>query len=203
MRLGNTGGKNKGKKYLKITGNETITAQNSAMANAFAQWFGDNHRKLKTELIHKGTHNDDIVSETFLRIHDKILYGGLDVLEYKAYFHRAYFTNYIQDCMKQSKQAQLFVNDEMATQSIDNYLEMTEAVLQQQQLIADTIRFIKQRFAPDAYNMFVVYLESDTKQYCSVAEKLGLATEDVSQTIGRIKRIVKTNQKLTSARKSM
>lgn len=103
MRMGNSGGKNKGKKYLKITGNETITIENKLKADVFVAWFGENYQSLKKELIQKETLDEDILTDTYLRIHDKILYGGLIIENYKAYFHRAFFTNYMQNVINQQK----------------------------------------------------------------------------------------------------
>lgn len=55
MRLGNTGGNNKGKKYLIIKGDEPITQANQQKANAFNKWFEKEYASLRRKVASQDT----------------------------------------------------------------------------------------------------------------------------------------------------
>lgn len=203
MRLGNSGGKNKGKKYLKITGNETVTPENRQKAEYFTQWFGENYVRLQRELIHKGTHDEDTINETFLRIYDKILFGGLEIADYKAYFHRAFFTNYMQNLMKYNKVVQMHVNESSAVEPIDETFEILEIENEKRQLCDHVLDFVKQKFDTPSYNLFVAYLNTGEKNYQNVVEQTHVPYETVAHVIGGIKRKIKANQNFMRIRKAM
>ncbi|MDL2215303.1 hypothetical protein LJC00_03850 [Dysgonomonas sp. OttesenSCG-928-M03] len=203
MRLGNTGGKNKGKKYLKITGQEEITEENQMKANRFKEWFSRNYVRIQIELIAKRTYNEDILNDTFLRIYDKILFGGLDIADYKAYFHRAFFTNYVQENMKQQEIARMFVPDDHAVDTFDDTIEELRINQQKMQLYKDILHYVKDKFDEPDYNLFDAYVKLGSRRYNSVCDLLQLSHETVSGTVGKIKRSIRSNHQFVSIRKSM
>ena len=80
MKLGNSGGNNKGKKYLVIKGNEPITEENQIKGDAFNDWFARKYGSLRKNIKSKDTtYDDEIFHETYLRIINKILLGGLEI----------------------------------------------------------------------------------------------------------------------------
>jgi len=117
MKFGNSGANNKGKKYIKIKPGAIATPENQVKADKFKDWFGKTYTRLQTELINKDTYNEDILNDTFLRIYDKIRFGGLEIANYKAYFHRDFFTNFMQDTINHSQGI---------TTSLDNHDKIDE-----------------------------------------------------------------------------
>jgi hypothetical protein len=203
MRLGNSGGKNKGKKYLKITGNELITPENRTKAERFTHWFGQSYILLQRELIRKGTQDEDMMNETFLRIYDKILFGGLEIADYKAYFHRAFFTNYMQNKMKNNKIIQMHVSDQYAVELLDENIEIAERENEKRQLCNNVLDFVKEKFDMPSYDLFVAYLNTGQKSYQDVVEQTHIPYETVALIISGIKRKIKSNRHFMSIRKAM
>lgn len=164
MKLGNSGGKNKGKKYLKITGNETITTENQLKANVFKEWFGQNYQLLKTELISKGTADEDVLNDTFFRLHDKILYGGLVIIDYKSYFHRAYFTNFMQSKINNQK-------DKEKSVLLDDVLELVDPI--ETTNLSDTtvskfMKFAQTKYSFEQCLLLALYLKLGSDKAVSI-----------------------------------
>ncbi|HCO67487.1 MAG TPA: hypothetical protein DIT04_07010 [Dysgonomonas sp.] len=204
MRLGNLAGQNRGKKYLKISGSESITPENQAKANNFAKWFSRNYEQLKRELVAKKTVDEDQMNDTYLRIYEKIIYGGLDISDYKAYFHRAFFTNYIQNSIKRSEIERYFVSDEKAVEIIDEDEEDEEEINQQKQLLFDEITdFIKECYPSEIYEVFFNYLRIGDRNYESVCIEMGLSRDYVLNIINKVRNRVRHNKELMRKRKSM
>lgn len=203
MKLGNTGGKNKGKKYLKITGRETITPQNQAKANLFKEWFSKNYTRMQTEMIDKRTFDEDMFNETFLRIYEKILYGGLAIDNYKAYFHRAFFTNYVQESMKKLATERILVSDEYAVDTLDETLSAIEEQQQKLDLYHEVLKYVRERFDEPCYKLFVAYVELGNRRYEVVADATDIPHKSAAKIIGKIKRSIRKNPRLIHTRKQM
>lgn len=203
MRLGNTQGKNKGKKYLKITGNEIITPENQLKANNFKAWFGDSYKRLQMELVAKRTYNEDILNDTFIRIHDKILYGGIDIANYKAYFHRAFFTNYVQDSMKETKISRMHISDEYANTTPDEGMDEKLELQQKHQLYVDVMQYVKNQFNETDFNVFVNYVKRGNRKQQAIANNTGLPHQSIVNTISKIKKRIRRNKQFTDIRQLM
>jgi len=203
MRLGNVGGKNKGKKYLKITGKEVVTPENQFKANYFKEWFSKNYSRIQVELIGKGIFNEDLLNDTFLRIYDKIRFGGLSIVDYKAYFHRAYFTNFVQHSMKKSEIERMFVPDEYAVDAIDETADTTEVESTKRKLCKDVLDFVKMKFDTPTYNLFLSYIKTGSRHYDEVSVKTNIPRETIAEILSRVKRIIKSNREFVRIRKSM
>lgn len=203
MRLGNLAGQNRGKKYLKITGNETITPENQMKANQFAKWFSKNYERLQRELVAKKTVDEDQMNDTYLRIYEKILYGGLEISDYKAYFHRAFFTNYIQHSIKRSEVERLFVSDEKAIELIEDEEDEEEINLIKKKLFDEIVDFIKECYPSDIYDVFLAYLRIGDRSYESVCIETGLSRDYVLNIINKVRNRVRNNRELMRKRKSM
>lgn len=91
---GNSGGRNRGKRYIKLTGGETATPENETRAHDFMAWYGANICDLRRGL-YNGFCDADLMSETALHIYDCIAFKGLRIDNYRSYYLRAYHTNRI------------------------------------------------------------------------------------------------------------
>lgn len=106
-KYGNSGGKNKGKKYTKLTGLEVPTIPNERRARNFMAWYGAHFAELKTALYFKGrVFDDQIATDTALLIYDAIALKGYRIASYADYFFRAYHTNSMKSQVNDVKEAQ-------------------------------------------------------------------------------------------------
>lgn len=183
MQLGNSNGDNKGKKYLKIKGDEPIKKENQHKLNLFNEWFTSSHLSLKNQLIAKNYFDEDVFNETYLRISMKILYGGLDIREYASYFHRAYYTNQIQISIKENRYIRVGLDN--IKDSIDESNEQKEIMEKQEKLHAKIIEFIKTKF-PEDYELFWLNMEEGIK-YDELAEQLKIKAYIIQKRLCTVK----------------
>lgn len=183
MRFGNTGGNNKGKKYLKIKGDEPITQENQEKADAFNSWFEREYSILKRQISSQDQSCDDeVFHETYLRIVNKILHGGLDIKDYASYFHRSYFTNNIRLTIKENR----FVDfDFERVQQIDESEENIEIMKKQDDTIQAIKDFVKEHYLND-YDLFIANM-IDGIAYSKLSEQTGIKEYVIQRKVSAIK----------------
>lgn len=200
MKLGNTAGKNKGKKYLKITGNEVVTAENQGKADHFKYWFGEKYMQLKRELTQKNTVDDDVMNETFIRIHDKILYGGLVIKDYKAYFHRAFFTNYMQLVIEVSKGFLSSIDGYDTADDSDSDLAMIATKVR---LENDVFDYVSEKYSSRDFELFKMYVSlKPSINYAQMSEMTGLSQSRISESVSKIRKDVRAQKIFLDRRES-
>lgn len=188
MKLGNTGGGNLGKKYLKIKGDEVITPENQLKLDAFNKWFSDNYLFLKKRITKQqnGTFDDEVFHETYIRIATKILYGGLNIKDYAFYFHRSYFTNTIQLSIKENR----FVEFDLGLiQQIDESEENIE-IMKKQEMLTTEIKEYVQKTWPEDYNLFKLSYEEGLT-LSEVTAATGMKFRQVQNRLSIIKNQIK------------
>lgn len=187
MKLGNTGGKNLGKKYLKIKGNEPITRANQQKADDFNKWFEKEYTTIKKKIAGQNTVCDDeVFHETYLRIVNKILHGGLEIKDYALYFHRSYFTNNIQLAIKENR----FVDFDLEqVQQIDESKENIEIMKKQDDTIQAIKDFVKEHY-PNDYDLFISNM-IDGITYPELSGQSGLKEYVVQRKVSAIKEAVR------------
>jgi len=89
-RYANSGGKNLGKKYKILKGDEVATPQSTKKARAFILWYGRNFENLRRRI---NNWDDEIATDTALKIYEAIELKDLRIDSYKYYYFRAYHTN--------------------------------------------------------------------------------------------------------------
>lgn len=109
MKLGNSNSQNKGKIYLKDKSQIDLVFATQTVD--FEQWFAQNYVQLQKELTHKRIYDDDILSDTYLKIYDSIMYRGLDIKSFKSYFYRSYYTNLTAKQIRDSKCYETSIED--------------------------------------------------------------------------------------------
>ncbi|MFV0331847.1 MAG: hypothetical protein ACK5M3_09265 [Dysgonomonas sp.] len=183
MKLGNTGGNNKGKKYLIIKGDEPITQENQEKADAFNFWFEKVYSSLKRQISSQDQSCDDeVFHETYLRIVNKILHGGLEIKDYASYFHRSYFTNKIQIAIKENR----FVDFDLErVQRIDESEENIEIMKKQDDTIQAIKDFVKEHY-PNDYDLFISNM-IDRITYPDLSVQTGLKEYVVQRKVSAIK----------------
>lgn len=187
MKLGNTRGNNKGKKYLIIKGDEPITQANQQKADAFNKWFEREYTTLKKNVASQNTICDDeVFHETYLRIVNKILHGGLDIKDYTSYFHRSYFTNKIQLAIKENR----FVDFDLdRVQRVDESEENIEIMKKQEDTIQAIKDFVKEHY-PNDYDLFMGNMV-DGITYPKLSEQTGIKEHVIQRKVSAIKNALK------------
>ncbi|MEN9918325.1 MAG: hypothetical protein RL662_761 [Bacteroidota bacterium] len=157
MILGNSNGNNKGKKYFK---SKDICESKcfSEKSDKFNTWFIQNINALKTQLFNKYTHtsNCDIFNDTYMRIYERVHYTGFDIADYKSYFCRAFYTNYIQELSKGNRYADLACIDSMEDE-LDDLCGETE--VQHKLLESKIFDYVYHNFDIREYEIFKMYMQ--------------------------------------------
>lgn len=188
MKLGNSGANNKGKKYIKIKPGAIATPENQEKADLFKVWFGDLYSRLQTELINKDTYDEDILNDTFLRIYDKIRFGGLDIADYKAYFHRAFFTNFMQATINESKGLNTSLD---GFDKIDNTENDAELILYKMNLEADIFDYVYQKYPLLEFELFKMYMRlKPAINYAELSSITSISVSRISEIISKIRKDV-------------
>lgn len=201
MKLGNSGGNNTGKKYLTRSNisEKRLRASDYERLDDFNTWYVDNFDELKNFLISKNTYDDDVFNDTYVRICEILLYTDSEILSYKSYFHRSYYTNYIQSRTKETRYQSLNgsrTEYELADTS-DQELERIEIQLR---LYDDTLDYIKNNFSELHYAVFVSYISLEKKNYQTVACEMGIPCHKVQRIVSTIKTSIRQNEKLIRQR---
>lgn len=188
MKLGNTGGGNLGKKYLKIKGDEIITVENQLKVDAFNKWFSGNYIFLKKRIIQQqnGTFDEEVFHETYIRIATKILYGGLEIKDYAFYFHRSYFTNTIQLAIRENRYAEY---DLIQIDCIDESEENIEIMKNQDETIQTIKDFVKEHY-PNDYDLFISNM-IDGITYPKLSERTGIKEHVIQRKVSAIKDVLR------------
>lgn len=200
MKLGNSGANNKGKKYIKIKPGTIATPENQAKADIFKEWFGTLYSRLQTELINKDTYNEDVLNDTFLKIYDKIRFGGLEILNYKAYFHRAFFTNFMQINIRESQGITTPLDNH---DQIDDSENDEELIKNKWELESDIFDFVYSKYPIHEFELFKMYVRlKPAINYADLSVITSLSQSRISEIISKIRRDICKQNSFTQRRKS-
>jgi len=86
-------GNNKGKSYINYSIPPTITPEITQKLDEFNSWFESNYEDIKKTLVSKNKCNNEVISDTYYKIHRYITYGGIITSELRYYWNTSYFTN--------------------------------------------------------------------------------------------------------------
>ena len=203
MILGNSNGKNRGKKYLvrNTFDFSTVDCVYAGLAEAFNEWFGRNYTLLMLQLRDKRIFNADAMNETYLRIYENILYTGLRVDNFKSYFIRSYYTNYVNDCMRSNRFCELFTN--LDTQNGDDeYFASLEE--KQNRLEKDIFDYVFRRYDIREFELFKMYMSlKPAVNYYSLSKMTGIKAYNIQYIVSKIKKDVRGNKEFTRRRKEL
>ena len=192
MTLGNTNGNNRGKKYLKLNGTEVATICNQYKYNLFSVWFSQNYHKIKNQIISKTSFNNDVFNDTFLKVSNKILYGGLDIKNYTSYFSRAYFTNYIShhDYVK-------LIPLELVSNEVPDHNDTQHSL---SEFTEDVMAYVLKRYNKTQYDIFYTYFTQieEKTTFRKLASLHNISTFTVHYTINMIIKDIRNNHSLVN-----
>lgn len=163
-------------------------------AETFSLWFGKHFDEIVRFLCNKQMYNEDAVSETYLRIYESILYTGLRIEDYKSYFMRAFYTNFINSSMHNSRYSTLTPNYDRSDAE-DGYF--SEIIGRQEQLEENIFNFIYARYDIREFELFKMYISlKPAVNYYSLAEITGIKVHNIQRTISKIKKDILKNKSL-------
>ena len=190
MRLANTGGKNLGKKYLKVTGEETITPENQHKYNKYNSWISEHFDSLSRQIKGKSIFNPDVFNDTYIKIGTKILYGGLDIDNYAAYFSSSYYTNYFNSKIVTDKvdRAKTIIEDDQLADTELYDIELDSIIPNVQSYVSAMYEKCKAGIFFDYYCNI-----DESHTFRSLAKKHHVSLSYIHKTIVEILRDLKRN----------
>ena len=194
MKLGNSNGNNRGKKYLMRNKEmpTEILPENETKFNQFAQWFESMNDTLVNFLKYKECFDEDVYYYTFLRMSEKILYTGLELKDKKAYFHRAYYTNYVQSREQGNRFCSLGAYDQIDTRS-NNAVERER---KQTILEEDIFTYIYNEYDLREFELFKMYINlKPAINYQILSEITTLPVHVIQRIISKILKDIRSNKK--------
>jgi len=202
MILGNSFGKNKGKKYfIKGKHDQNPDILYAEKAEEFNTWFGRNYTALVKLLKDKYMFDDDTVNDTYIKMYENILFCGIEIACYKSYFFRSYYTNYVNGSMKSNRYVSLLPGLEKPDTDTEYFMEI-EA--KQKKLESDIIDYIYSNYDIRDFELFKMYISlKPAVNYISLAGITGLKSHNIQRTISRIKKDIRKNREFDRRRKEV
>mgnify|MGYP000846025703 CR=1 FL=1 len=198
MRLGNSKGNNRGKKYFMRGRDDQHEPkpEHREAANRFNIWFAKNYQQIVNFLISKGSYDEDVFSQTYIRISEKILYTGAEVKDYKAYFSRSYYTNYIQDKASENfNEVPLPAYDTFEAHHSNPY----ERERMQTQLEIEVFDYVYSRYKLDEFELFKMYISlKPAINYHTLAEITHLQVHNIQRIVSKILTDIRANKMLVN-----
>lgn len=186
-------GKNTGKKYIKLRGDEIATAEDQARANKFMVWYGRNADYIRERLIFAHLYDDEVATDTMLYLYECIALRGARISKYKWYYLRAYHNKYLEAQKRKARvtartvyldDEETYVN-EIAAPDFDyeHYEDQVEA------LRLDILEYVRGSFDAVAVSLFEMYIELQPEMSCAaLARILGLSNKSVEGIIRALKK---------------
>lgn len=199
---GNSGGRNKGKHYVKLKGDEAPTPENEARAREFLEWYAGTEEELKRTLF-PGFREEELMVETAIGIYDAIALKGRRIDNYRGYYLRAYHTARLAAKKKAGEEEARRVGIEelrrrpgrtegafeMQTEGVDESGE--EAPGRRGDLKEEVMEFVRGRYDEGAVALFEIYVALWPEiSYKRLAEMLGWPLHRIWPILGRIRREV-------------
>lgn len=184
MILGNSNGKNRGKKYIMRDRADYVPAKGgAAKAEAFSQWFNETYHSLVAELHAKDMFDDEVLNETYLRMYDYILYSGSKIENYRSYFIRSFFTNLIQGKVKENRYRSIDDTYDEVDAAYDFDLEV-----RQQQLEQDIFTYVYGKYKIREFELFKMYVSLKPAVNYEVLSKIThLKVHHIQGVVSKIK----------------
>lgn len=227
MRLGNSLGNNKGKKYLR---KDEIDIVFATKADHFNEWFDKNYNSLVSFMQSKGFYDEDVFHETYQNIYEKILFSGIEGNDYKPYIMRAYYTNFINAKSKEGRYCELrpnmdrdeteaeemLYNDprrrcqfnnaliEYSLNSLRDRDYFTEIEIKRRKLESDIMDYIYSSYNIRDFELFKMYISlKPAVNYATLAQITKLKAHNIQRTISKIKKDIRENKEFANRRKEI
>lgn len=198
MRLGNSFGNNKGKRYLR---KEEIDQVYAIKAEDFNKWMSQNYSSLVCFLKDRNIFDEDVFNETYEKIYEKILYSDIKGGDYRAYFQRAYYTNVINSKVQNNRFTELLPIHERDNVDTEYFAEIEQ---KQIKLENDIMDYIYSNYEIRDYEIFKMYVNlKPAINYETLAEITGVKSHNIAYIISKIKKDICNNKDFAKRRKEI
>lgn len=198
MVLGNSNGKNKGKKYLRKNEIDIVFAKR---ADHFNEWISENYNTLIQALIDVDIFDEDIFHETYKNVYEKIFFSDIQGNNYRYYLMRAYYTNLILSKSKEGRFCELLPNTDKEDIDSDYFSELEE---KRKDLEADIMSYIYSNYDIRDFELFKMYMSlKPAVNYSTLAKITGLKSHNIQRAISKIKKDIRDNKEFAKRRKEI
>lgn len=196
MILGNSNGKNKGKKYR--SSKEVVDMVYALKAEDFNEWFSVSYNKLVAFLLNKNAFDNDTMTETYMKMYESILNTGLEIKDYKSYFFRAYYTNHINGKVKENRYCELLPNFDRQDSDTESLLDMYH---RQKQLEDNVFGYIYENYELQEFEIFKMYVSlKPAVNYSTLSEMTGIKSHLIQRIVSKIKKDIRQNEAFVKQR---
>lgn len=189
---------NKGKTYTRKADIDAVFAEK---AEEFNSWFKSNSKELVSYLTGKNYYDCDIFNAAYLKVYDIVLFSGLDLDNYKAYYLRSYFT-LLQDAkVYQNRLCELLPNADKADLETD-YIYQLEAEIKR--LETDIFNYVYEHYDLQEFELFKMYMNlKPAVNYIKLSKITGLKSHNIQRVISKIKKDIRNNKEFKKRRKEL
>lgn len=198
-KYGNSGGRNKGKKYVKLRGDEIATPEAEARASEFMKWYGDNFDALRSKLLYDEFYDDEVATDTALYLYDCIAYKGLKIDNYKWYYLRAYHTALLGAKKKNGEARAAFVSVDEPVIGEVMYgdilpaptFDYTTYEMEIDAVQREILEYVRASYDQVSVSLFEIYVTLQPEMsYKKLARMLGIPANKIWPVIGAIRKDV-------------
>lgn len=183
---------NTGKKYIKLHGDEVPTVDSEKRAAEFMCWYADNMERVKRCAVGTGFPvDDDLLTDTFIGIHDAILYKGARIVNYTAYFLRSYKSRQINGEKKKSATEFVSVTERAELENVDVsdlVIKHREAVDMLNEEIMEYVRWTNDSVTAALFEIYM-RLYPDVS-YKKLSDLFGIPFIKVWSSLGKVRKNV-------------
>lgn len=202
---------NKGKKYVKLRGDEVAKPENLKRANDFMAWYGANAARLHAR---NNCFDHDVATDSALKVYDAIALRGAKVVDFKSYYLRVYHTELLGQSMRGYKFVELPDNNRVANftesvlarvgameeverlrMNVARYVSDDDARLEYEyeveRLRLDILDYVRSAYNCEAVSLFEIYTSLAPEiTYKTLAKMLGISDSRVWPVLGAMRKDV-------------
>ncbi|WP_301666264.1 hypothetical protein [uncultured Alistipes sp.] len=187
---GNSGGRNRGKKYIRGAAALPPSAESEERAQAFARWFALEEESILAYLSKRGDFDAESYGAAYLSVWDAIARRGVILTNYRAYFLRTYFTarlsRRVNDCKQEARHVPIEEARGLHSPSEGGEKEDEESPLPS---LDEVLDYVRSEYPGKGAAYFEIYVSLwPDVTYDRVAEIAGVTRFAVWSAIGRIRR---------------
>lgn len=165
-KYGNSGGRNRGKKYKKLKGFEQATPESEAKARAFMDWYGANYGVIRNKIA---AFSEDTANDTAIYLYDCIALKGFEIKDNLGYFLRAYHTARL----PKKKAPEIAIDEAPHLTAPDFNYEKYEATVEV--INTEILDYVRARYKPYSASLFEIYIGLQPEiNYKGLAEMLNI-----------------------------
>lgn len=200
MRLGNSKGNNKGKKYF-MRGSRDLSpvAGGEEKAAKFKQWFEKAYPSLVRELVQKNIYDEDAMNDTYLKIWENLTYSNLAILDNRSYFMRSFYTNLMNTTIRGGRYCEMAPGYDAADDDTAYDFDLER---RQQRLEVDIFDYVYDKYSVREFELFKMYMcLKPAVNYGALSELTSLKVHQIQFVISKIKKDLCRHREFTARRR--